>query len=983
LQKSSLSDEPRRQIRQWIRFGLLLVLATSSLTAVLVSFWKPPLAPDSSIVAEPNLGNVSGELQSETGNVSVSSSATGAVAVSSTERLPVDAALAELTATIDSSSVQWTIFGAEATPDDRADAIHLAKTVVPVGVLLKQYQVEKTPSLRAGLLLAISEYDATEVMAAAGNLFGGTSEFLDGLYYSYVNDPDAELHSCLEFLLRQWGHGEMLERLRPLLEQRLIPFEGGWFRPFHISTMVVVPGPRTELLGLNTMDHSDGTGEGASPAREVTIPYSFAIATTEVTRYQFWRLSQNFWESLPPDNPDLPVNKIRWHQAVEFCNRLTELDGMPTSQQCYVLADTASGKLWRQKPNALELSGYRLPTDDEWEIACRAGSKTLRHFGDTPDWMSEYLARLEEPSQSVLVGTRKPNAFGLFDMLGNVSEWIHTSPGEEDSLVGLKRLRGGSAWTSADRLVSHARFRGDSGQMSTKVGFRVARTLVKTLQDDPKLDNDMGRLELLVGPPACTEELRKYVDPQFQPVKWKQVIRLGNWNVWSPVKRMMRLRNVSADDVTFVDDLDLKGFFKFEPTPERTIKGFASADFGVRLRPLAATGERSQVLHFWWGKGRIYDFEPFTLHGCFEGPLVDLFEIGSFDEPSKMIDLGIVPVNSKAGRTFYIRNVGGIPVQVEVTDVKGPFALESPFRETLRPHRLDYRFRLLIAPSAVGPISGEVTLRTIEDSPRSFTFPVRATVISDDQFSSLAIFRKGTWLIDHNCDAVADETIAFGEDGDLPLTGDWDGDGICDLAVWRRGSDGVTTVKFHLRGHLTDGVTLKPLMTIADPVKDVVAADRDGDGVCEVGYVVAAPNGIDLNWAFDTNHDGTFTERFAFGRANDDVITGDWNGDGLDDIAVSRPGEKQADGRRLFQFLRNGLDSPTELVHFSPYDKPIAGDWDADGDDDPGSWRPQRDHPSTWQFETNGDSVSNYDLMGFGTNPNDDKPVVLRNRTRK
>ncbi len=280
-------------------------------------------------------------------------------------------------------------------------------------------------------------------------------------------------------------------------------------------------------------------------------------------------------------------------------------------------------------------------------------------------------------------------------------------------------------------------------------------------------------------------------------------------------------------------------------------------------------------------------------------------------------------------------------------------------------------------------MNGEVTLRTIEDLPRSFTFPVRATAISTGEFSSLAIFRKGTWLIDHNCDAVADETINFGEDGDLPFTGDWNGDGICDLAVWRPSPEGITTVEFQLRAHLTDGAASKPSVTISDPVKDVVAADRDGDGDSEIGYVVAAPNGVDLNWFFDTKHDGTFAEKLTFGLANDDVMIGDWNDDGWDDIAVSRPGEQQAAGRRVFQFLLNGLDSPTERVHFSPVDKPIAGDWDGDGDDEPGCWRPEGLQPSTWQFETNGDSVPNYDLTGFGTNADDDKPVVLRNRNRK
>lgn len=223
-QRPLSSDDAGKRIRRWIRIGLILVLAASSLTLVFVSFRKPQLAPTSSIVANADPGNVPGDPLSKTRDASVSSSEPDVVATAPTLRLPVDAALAEIATKENSPSIHWTIFGSDATPDDRADAIHLAKTVVPIAVLLKHYQAEARPSVRAGLLLAISEYDSEAVIAVAGGLFGGRSEFLDSLYYSYVNDPDAEVHSCLDFLLRYWGHDEMLERLRPLLEQKLIPF---------------------------------------------------------------------------------------------------------------------------------------------------------------------------------------------------------------------------------------------------------------------------------------------------------------------------------------------------------------------------------------------------------------------------------------------------------------------------------------------------------------------------------------------------------------------------------------------------------------------------------------------------------------------------------------------------------------------------------------------------------------------------------------
>ena len=108
-------------------------------------------------------------------------------------------------------------------------------------------------------------------------------------------------------------------------------------------------------------------------------------------------------------------------------------------------------------------------------------------------------------------------------------------------------------------------------------------------------------------------------------------------------------------------------------------------------------------------------------------------------------------------------------------------------------------------------------------------------------------------------------------------------------------------------------------------------------------------------------------------------MIGDWNGDGIDDLAVARPGEIVGQGGRLWQLKWAAIQSPRELIYLSPYDKPIAGDWDGDGDDDPGGWCPvPQSKSSFWQFETNGDSHSNCDLEGFGLDT--DIPVVLRQR---
>jgi hypothetical protein len=124
-----------------------------------------------------------------------------------------------------------------------------------------------------------------------------------------------------------------------------------------------------------------------------------------------------------------------------------------------------------------------------------------------------------------------------------------------------------------------------------------------------------------------------------------------------------------------------------------------------------------------------------------------------------------------------------------------------------------------------------------------------------------------------------------------------------------------------------------------------------------------------------------FQDRIVFGLQGDDLIVGDWNGDGIDDFAVSRKNPNVAPGARLWQMSGMALASPRELIYLSPFDSPLAGDWDGDGDDDPGGWRPwPESKTSVSQFEIDGDTHSNCDLEGFGFDT--DIPFVLRQRIR-
>ena len=118
---------------------------------------------------------------------------------------------------------------------------------------------------------------------------------------------------------------------------------------------------------------------------------------------------------------------VSWYDAAAYCNRLSEREGIAREQWCYVpndKGDYAEGMT--VKANALSLSGYRLPAEAEWELACRAGSVTPWAMGEAEDLLGKYAwYAVNSPSQSRPVGSLRPNDLGLFDLHGNAWEWCN------------------------------------------------------------------------------------------------------------------------------------------------------------------------------------------------------------------------------------------------------------------------------------------------------------------------------------------------------------------------------------------------------------------------------------------------------------------------------------------------------------------------------------------------------------------------------
>ena len=212
------------------------------------------------------------------------------------------------------------------------------------------------------------------------------------------------------------------------------------------------------------------------------INHSFAIASHEVTVAEFrrFRARHNVNELTNPTE-DCPVHLVSWYEAAAYCNWLSKQEGIPEDQWVYVPNEQGQygdGMLIRE--NALELTGYRLPTDAEWEHAGRAGCSGTYGFGEPLSLLKHY-ARYDRSSSSRShpVESLLPNPVGLFDVHGNVWEWTQTpssgaiSPVSDD---GARLLRGGSFLYSSLNVQFSNRTSLNPTYNDFYGGFRPART---------------------------------------------------------------------------------------------------------------------------------------------------------------------------------------------------------------------------------------------------------------------------------------------------------------------------------------------------------------------------------------------------------------------------------------------------------------------------------------------------------------------------
>jgi serine/threonine protein kinase/formylglycine-generating enzyme required for sulfatase activity len=362
-------------------------------------------------------------------------------------------------------------------PDDprvRSYLIHrLSPLGADAGAIIQHLDEESDITIRRALFLSLGEFSEEQLSADA------RTSLLPKLQEIYGQENDPGLHASVEWLLRQWQEADWLKQVNEEWARDKVKGEGWWLAgrdqkatpatrsppatpQWYLNsqgqTMVVIPSPGEFLMGSPPTEAERHPDEQLHKKR---ISRAFAIAAKPVTVQEFLHFRPRYvYQKQYSPTEDCPVQQLTWYLAAEYCNWLSEQDGIPREEWCYepattgrlALAASTTGLLasplgprcllaasaltpgrstsgeyaegMRLKPDYLRRSGYRLPSEAEWEYVCRAGAVTSRYYGESEELLGKYAWYQQNASnRSWPVGLKKPNDLGLFDLHGNVFCW--------------------------------------------------------------------------------------------------------------------------------------------------------------------------------------------------------------------------------------------------------------------------------------------------------------------------------------------------------------------------------------------------------------------------------------------------------------------------------------------------------------------------------------------------------------------------------
>ncbi len=362
---------------------------------------------------------------------------------------------------------------------------------------------------RYALLLSLGEFSFREIPESRRRAI------LNQLAHWYRDDPSSGVHGAAGWLLRQWGRADIVG----VMGQLAVPYAPlrEWFTLAITVTPAAPPKPKTEPAketfyytfivfpagAYNIGSANDEPGRVKSEVRHsVTLTRPFALLDREITFDELRAFSPRYAEfmRMHDSKPADAGWGADWYDAVGFCRWLGQRLGLSESDQSYPAPDTVDKTNYPREPNPaanwaprnwpLELGrpGFRLPTESEWEVASRAGSRTLYGFGSEVSllgrfgWFAENSGKHVHPPREL-----RPSVRGLFDLHGNLFEWTHDWIG--DYGVGAiidplgpkdgstRAIRGGGWVYDAALCRSASRRTDDSTSRSDFDGFRLAVSL--------------------------------------------------------------------------------------------------------------------------------------------------------------------------------------------------------------------------------------------------------------------------------------------------------------------------------------------------------------------------------------------------------------------------------------------------------------------------------------------------------------------------
>jgi serine/threonine protein kinase/formylglycine-generating enzyme required for sulfatase activity len=377
----------------------------------------------------------------------------------------------------------WRLLKASIDPRCRSFVIdRLAPLGCEPALLLNRLETEREETVRAALLLALGEFEEQALPPTQ------RAQLAPQIADIHQRDANAAVHAAAEWLLGKW---KCRKKDRAVNAGENDP-QRGWYVNGAGITMIKISGPVTFQMGAQPNEPGSAADE---KQHQTTIDHSYDIGMAEVTVAQYLRFlreqpdsDKKARQSAMQVSAEAPITRVTWYDAAAYCNWLSQQEGIPPDQWCYVPnADDKFAQGMTIKADWRSLRGYRLPTEAEWEYACRSGATTSRCYGDADELLPKYAWYAANAGESPMpVAQLLPNAFGLFDMHGNTVEWCqdvkrpYTDRAEDRGPETVwsevyRVVRGGHHLSYARTIRSAKRF-ADRPTLMDGGGFRLARS---------------------------------------------------------------------------------------------------------------------------------------------------------------------------------------------------------------------------------------------------------------------------------------------------------------------------------------------------------------------------------------------------------------------------------------------------------------------------------------------------------------------------